>query len=214
MSDKSKSCNVSFNARLTFPRNVNTSGDPSQGIRFECSWNSAPNLSPSIKRRETETRPENQFQGRTQFSSATTQVEALRTGRIYVRKNSSSGYCSSEASPYLAATLTLTSCSSGPPVGPEESLRRSPQPYDRRCRSTCSIVLQNDQCDDKKEKTNQATNFPLKPRRVSEGEAAAWNSHGAVPRLVPQSGDQSRLRTECPQVSSIASFLEAKVIGK
>ena len=199
--------NVSFNASLTLPRHSGGIGD---GIRFECSWNSAPDLSPSTIRRTLDGKgqstcggqqpPQPQFRLRSTTlqqtpSSTSSVIEISRPGWISVRKNSSSGYGSGDASPaYLAATLTLTSGGSGAGPGEESvtgdaPVQRVPPTYDRRCRSTCSITLQNES-----HRTLQSgggaigggvgdgCNFPLKPRRLSEGEA--WNSHAAVHRLI------------------------------
>lgn len=147
--------NVSFNASVTLPRHGTAGivGD-APGIRFECSWNSVPDLSPSTSRRtlDGKSSPAQQQPQQHQFRLRATSipqqpnqppfggVESVRPGWISLRKNSSSGYGSGEASPgYLAASLTV---SSGPDAT-DKSLN-IPADFDRRCRSTCSITLQSE----------------------------------------------------------------------
>lgn len=179
-----RGCSVSINAYLTLPRTVtqvvqNNHPHPS-GIRLEYSWSSSvPDLSPTPGRRFN-------GGGRTHISN-----DIDPNGRwIQQATDSSSGY-GSDARPILAATLTLshpTGSSHSPPT--VENNRRVTQPYDRRCRSTCSITLQT--CQDGSagqptldQSSKQAANFPLRPqhyRRSSEGET--WNSHTQLPELM------------------------------
>lgn len=174
-----RGCSVSINAYLTLPRSTQVvqanSGNPT-GIRFEYSWsNSVPDLSPTPSRRSNA--------GRTCPST-----ENEPNIRWTQRNDSSSGYGSGDTPPVVAATLTVSHPAGSPNLGGETG-RRMVQPYERRCRSTCSITLQT--CHDgpahqpPTQTVPESGNYPLRPhhyRRCSEGET--WNSHTKVPQIL------------------------------
>lgn len=169
-----RGCSVSINAYLTLPRpaQVVQSNVHPTGIRFEYSWsNSFPDSSPTPSRRSNTGRNH----------PTTTETDA--NGR-WTRHNSSSGYGSGETPPVVAATLTVSHPTAGTAFA--ETGRRVAQPYERRCRSTCSITLQaSHEGPHQMHQTAAQENYPLHPqhfRRCSEGEA--WNSHSKVPQVV------------------------------
>lgn len=170
------------------------------GIRFECSWsNSVQDLSPTPNRRTSTSRAYN--------PSSETDSNAFRLSH---RKNSSSGYGSGETTaPLMAATLTVSH-----PAGSSsstESGRRLTQPYERRCRSTCSITLQTGQ---ENPIAGQSVDtptggYPLHPfhphhfRRCSEGET--WNSHTKMPQFAVPSLVQSPCPLPTPRPATPAA---------
>ncbi|KZS12336.1 Uncharacterized protein APZ42_022420 [Daphnia magna] len=179
-------CSVSINAYMTLPRlgqMVPSAANNHQpnGIRFECSWsNSLQDLSPTPNRRATST-------SRLYNASSETDSSGFR---LSPRKNSSSGYGSGETTaPVMAATLTVSHPAGSSGSASAEGGRRWTQPYERRCRSTCSITLQTGQENGVVHPTQSVANaptggYPLHPhhfRRCSEGET--WNSHTKMPQL-------------------------------
>jgi hypothetical protein len=214
-----RGCSVSINACLTLPRlapDARTSDVP--GIRLEYSW--GPGGSGVL------TGPTSQPTGG---------LRGLSADRVRY-KTSSSGYGSGErssesisrhhynaaGSSIVAATLTLTH----PQLSPQSPSQSHPpiqspattpsgrviQPYERRCRSTCSITLQGLKSNGRASPSGQ--NYPLRPfppqeqqqrqhnvpsslslplRRSSEGEAVAWNSHSKLPQLLASLTD-----SRCP----------------
>jgi hypothetical protein len=207
-----RGCSVSINACLTLSR-LAPDARPSDvpGIRFEYSWGPG-GLSPST-------------------SQPTGGLRSWAADKVRY-KTSSSGYGSGErssesisrhhynaaGSSVVAATLTLTHPQSSPVQSPASQPNpiqiQSPvatpsgrviQPYERRCRSTCSITLQGLKSNGSVSPNGQ--NYPLRPfpsqeqqqqqrqqnlpsslslplRRSSEGEAVAWNSHSKLPQLL------------------------------
>lgn len=220
-----RGCSVSINACLTLPRlsAAADAGRPSEvlpGIRFEYSWGPA-----------------------TSGQSPVSTGGGLRgwtteKGRCY--KNSSSGYGSGEHSSesisrnhynaagnsVVAATLTLSHPHQSNPQSPSHPQLHSPattpsgrviQPYERRCRSTCSITLQGLNNKSNNDSPNNGPNYPplrsqlpqqqkqpnnppsslyLPLRRSSEGEAnVTWNSHSKLPQLLASVTD-----SRCPVI--------------
>ena len=175
--DRGGGCSVSINAYLTLPRlaqvaQSSSSGHPT-GIRFEYSWsNNFPDSSPTPSRRCNAGRNHN----------ITTECDP--NGR-WTRHNSSSGYGSGDTPPVVAATLTVSHPATGTSFASGETGRRVTQPYERRCRSTCSITLQACHEGLAQQTVPETGNYPLHPhhfRRCSEGET--WNSHTKVPQVV------------------------------
>lgn len=176
-----RGCSVSINAYLTLPRLSqvfqNTTNSNTNGIRFEYSWsNSVPDLSPTPSRKSNA--------NRTHLSSTDNDANIRWTQR----NDSSSGYGSGDGPPVVAATLTVSHPTGSPHLSGENG-RRITQPYERRCRSTCSITLQachNDvPAQHGVQPTDHESGYPLRPhhyRRCSEGET--WNSHTKVPQLL------------------------------
>ena len=142
----------SFNANLSLPRQsvAGRSNDAAAAaVRFEYSWKSTPDLSPSSARKNATSNhsssSSSQFNNKQVLRSAATQTQFQPLPPPLLRKNSSSGYGSAEgsgaaSSPYVNATWTFTSSGGG---GASGAGQRTPHVYDRRCRSTCSITLEN-----------------------------------------------------------------------
>ena len=212
-------CWVSFNASLTLPRHASNCGSDPAGIRFECTWNNAPD---ATRRAATapggggtgDVVPVSVTSGRNHYCIRThypppppppplpppppppPPPPAKMPDTLLwnsARKNSSSGYGSGEgSSSFLAATLTLTNHagsvagSSAASLDVETPVRRTPQAYERRCRSTCSITLQTSADEpDGSMRMRPEVNYPLKPRSTSEGDG--WDSHSRLHQLIQRS---------------------------
>ena len=145
----------------------------------------------------------------------------------------------------MAATLTLSHPQSNPqsPSNPLHPQTHSPtttnpssrviQPYERRCRSTCSITLQGLNKPNNDSPTDSGQNYPLRSqlpqqqqqqrqpnnsaaapslylplRRSSEGETnnVTWNSHSKVPQLLASLTD-SRCSVVPTSSTSHAAFV-------
>jgi hypothetical protein len=192
---------VSINAYMTLPRlgqmvqSTSNGNVQANGIRFEYSWsNSVPDLSPTPNRRSASTARA--------YHPPPMDADA-NAFRCSHRKNSSSGYGSGETPvPVMAATLTVSHPAGSSSSFSGDSGRRATQPYERRCRSTCSITLQTNQENpaESNQTAQEAGSYPLYPhhfRRCSEGET--WNSHTKMPPLsVPPP-----VQSPCPVLSPL-----------